>query len=288
MKPWHYLMATGAIIAIVFATFYVLGAHPGGERSGVFSRAAWQRMASPGSLSRSHAFLEHDCAACHTPMEGPDAAKCTACHADNELLLQRQSTTFHADIGNCRACHREHRGAARRPTDMSHEAVARIGLRQGDSDGQPPDIGASSHDRLRDWIESRGSTDRLPSLHPELTAREAVLNCASCHANEDPHFKLFGQDCARCHTTSRWTISQFRHPSPRSTDCAMSPSPAEPLHGALPYDLGQNGRQAARPSRSMFSLPSNDLVERHPGSRLVQTPLTEPHRTDNHCRGCPL
>jgi hypothetical protein len=33
--------------------------------------ATWQRQASPGKLSSGHAFLEDNCAACHTRVLGP-------------------------------------------------------------------------------------------------------------------------------------------------------------------------------------------------------------------------
>jgi hypothetical protein len=32
---------------------------------------------------------------------------------------------------------------------------------------------------------------------------------------------LFGKDCAQCHRTDKWTISEFRHPSAQSTDCVQ-------------------------------------------------------------------
>ncbi len=221
MKLWPLLIAAIAIGVALFAVFYFLPSHPGGERSSVLSTTSWQRMASPGALSQAHAFLEHDCAACHTSVEGPDAAKCIACHASSESILQRQPTSFHADIGSCRECHLEHRGVVRRPTDMDHAAVATIGLRQLKAAGQSTDDSGSLQKQLVSWIDRNGTADRLPSLHPEITPYEAVLNCAMCHANQDRHFKLFGQDCGQCHSTSKWTNAKFRHPSPRSTDCAQ-------------------------------------------------------------------
>src|SRR5262249_34123904 len=90
----------------------------------------WQRQASPGRLSASHAFLENNCATCHTPVRGVEPATCTACHANNESLLQRQPTAFHADVGSCRECHPEHQGGKRPPTTMDHAALGKIGLRQ--------------------------------------------------------------------------------------------------------------------------------------------------------------
>ncbi len=178
--------------------------------TGLGEAVTWQRQASPGRLSAAHAFLENNCAACHTGVTGVEAASCVACHASNDALLQRQPTAFHADIGSCQECHLEHRGLARRPTDMEHAALTRIGLRQW----QLPA-------RLARWLDQNNTGEGQSSLHPEITAQEAVLNCATCHANQDKHFQLFGQDCAQCHSTRKWTIPEFRHPSPRSPDCAQ-------------------------------------------------------------------
>src|SRR5262249_20453402 len=52
----------------------------------------WQRQISPGRLSAAHAFLEDNCAACHTAGRGPEAANCVVCHANDAVLLQRQPT----------------------------------------------------------------------------------------------------------------------------------------------------------------------------------------------------
>ncbi len=175
----------------------------------------WQRLVSPGRLSASHAFLENDCAACHTAIQGPEAGKCIACHANNESLLQRQPSVFHADIGSCRECHREHRGIDRRPTDMDHTALARIGLQHLQSRERADGEDASDYRRLLTWM------DRRSGVPPVLSPEEAVLDCAACHNSKDHHFQLFGRDCGQCHSTAKWTIPEFRHPSPHSTDCAQ-------------------------------------------------------------------
>lgn len=221
MKLWPLLIAAIAIGVALFAAFYFLQNHPDGRRTSVLKTTSWQRMASPGALSQAHAFLEHDCAACHTSVDGPDAAKCISCHASNESVLQRQPTAFHAEIGSCRECHLEHRGVAQRPTDMDHTAVAEIGLRQLKADDPSPANAGSLQNQLHAWITRNENLDRLPSLHPDVTPSAATLNCVACHANQDRHFKLFGQDCAQCHSITKWTIPEFRHPSPRSTDCAQ-------------------------------------------------------------------
>lgn len=179
------------------------------------ARITWvQQQANPGPISTAHAFIADNCIACHTPVQGVDAAKCIACHANNEALLQRQPTAFHADITSCRECHLEHQPAGLRPIQMDHEALARIGLRQAQGATTQP-ISRAQYS-LRDWGRTQPA-----SFGSKLRSYEAILNCASCHDIQDVHRSLFGQDCLACHATQTWSVSQFRHPSPTSTDCAQ-------------------------------------------------------------------
>lgn len=181
--------------------------------------STWRRQASPGALSSAHASLEADCAACHTPYEGVEAANCVLCHANNTALLERQPTVFHAGVESCSPCHVEHLGAGRRPTEMNHAALARLGLGQlgqGTADSEEK----LAHERLLGWLRAHGIEGAGEASHPNVSPVEATLDCANCHANKDPHFELFGRDCAACHGTLEWGIPAFRHPSPRSTDCA--------------------------------------------------------------------
>ncbi|MBY0524720.1 MAG: hypothetical protein K2R98_15050 [Gemmataceae bacterium] len=236
MKLWPFAVAAAAILVALFGGFYFLRAHPGGERSGVWSKTAWQRMALPGELSRAHAFLEHNCAACHTAGKGVEASSCIACHANNESLLQRQPTAFHANVGSCVECHREHRGIDQHPTAMDHQALSRIGFRQLNADPTPGGESERVRKNLLDWVGQHQPAGHGSEGHSSLTPREAVLNCASCHATKDRHFKLFGQDCAQCHTTTKWTIPEFRHPSPNSKDCAQCHQ-APPSHYMMHFQM---------------------------------------------------
>lgn len=245
MKLWHFAGAAAIVVAL-FLGYYFLGSHSGGERSGVLSKAAWQRMVLPGELSRAHAFLGHNCAACHTAVKGVEASNCIACHANNEALVQRQPTAFHANVGSCVECHTEHRGIDKRPTDMDHLALSRIGFRQLKAD-HPPD---GENERVRkdilDWIGQHQPAGHRSEGHSSLTPQEAVLNCATCHSNKDRHFKLFGQDCAQCHGTTKWTIPEFRHPSPNSMDCAQCHQ-APPSHYMMHFQL-ISAKVARKPS----------------------------------------
>ena len=78
------------LVAIVAATLAILH----------FKRAQYvvERAVSPGELSQPHAFLDNNCAACHTAGKGIEAQNCIVCHANNVHVLQRQPTAFHAEI----------------------------------------------------------------------------------------------------------------------------------------------------------------------------------------------
>ena len=236
MKLWPYLLAAVTLVGSAFGAVYFLGSHPGGERSGVWSETAWQRMASPGALSRAHSFLEHNCAACHTSTKGPEAASCIACHANDASVLQRQPTAFHANVGSCRECHREHQGIDSPPTGMDHLALAEIGFRQLKAERGPDAEDNLVRTQLLGWIKQHQPASHRSPGHSSFTPQEALLNCAACHSTKDRHVGLFGQDCAQCHTTAKWTVPEFRHPSPASKDCAQCHQ-APPSHYMMHFKM---------------------------------------------------
>ena len=100
---------------------------------------------------------------------------------------------------------------------MDHSALARMFLR-----------GKQDHDvraEVRAFLEADRSKSRAAesttAYHADLTKEERLLSCASCHSKEDPHTGRFGSDCAQCHRTKRWSLAEFRHPSPHSMDCSQ-------------------------------------------------------------------
>ena len=191
----------------------------------------WQRHVSPGSLSASHASLETNCTACHTPVKSAEATKCIACHANNAALLQRQPTAFHATIGACATCHVEHQGRNVRPVAMDHAALAEIGLAMVRRNADDP-----PNRQVLAWLREHDSSAVRDPAHPNVTATEGLLACASCHRTKDPHKKLFGEDCASCHATGSWGIPDFRHPSPRSVDCVQCHQ-APPSHYMMHFQM---------------------------------------------------
>lgn len=143
------------------------------------------RFVQPGPLSSAHAFLQGSCKSCHEPGRSAAPERCIVCHANDQKLLGRQSTAFHANIGRCAECHAEHRGSLLRPVNMEHDALLRI-----------------------------ASSNAADSL-------QRTLNCYTCHATKDRHQGLFGKECSTCHVNTTWTVAGFRHPSARSLDCAQ-------------------------------------------------------------------
>ncbi len=184
------------------------------ERQGAEAAPAWRHIVLPGSLSESHAFLENRCESCHRPLRGPEPQACVLCHATNSTVLANPTTVFHAVIGECATCHQEHRGRAQRPINMRHAGL--LGL---------------AEPRMSAWISRIGLS--WPLQGSVLDGSEAYalesLNCLSCHATQDRHRGVFGTACATCHQLTEWTLAEFRHPSPRSTDCGQCHVPP-PMH----------------------------------------------------------
>jgi hypothetical protein len=193
------------------------------------------RFTNPGPLSEPHAFLDNNCAACHTPYQGVEDANCILCHANEKSILQRQPTAFHANTGHCAKCHQEHRHPPAQLSEMDHELLAYIGKHQLNESDANSEAAAAS-ERVKHWIMSGQAKAALPSGNVEITPIERTLDCTACHGNDDRHFKLFGDDCAACHGTGKWTLPDFQHPSPASRDCAQCHQ-APPSHYMMHFKM---------------------------------------------------
>lgn len=215
------LIASAALLlgAVLTANWHRLGT------------AFWQAQVSPGPLSPAHASLESTCISCHTPGGSIEATKCVGCHVNNTALLQRAPTAFHASVGSCSTCHREHEVTGARPRRMDHDALARIGL---ETISRRPDDPSSS--RLLAWLRQHDRPAETLPTHPLVTTPEAALDCRSCHATADRHQGYFGGDCASCHRTASWEIAEYQHPSPRSVSCVQCHQPP-PSHRMMHFNM---------------------------------------------------
>ncbi len=222
-SPW--LLALVVLVLVGLSIPWVSNRGTGG----FLDAETWLRLANPGPLHRAHASLEADCSRCHSPVDGATDEKCVQCHANEETLLLLQPTAFHRDIGSCRVCHREHRGREAPLSEMDHERLASVvaaKLLERRDAGDSEILGRIR--RLSSWAGSSG-----PSLSlPDAGVLETALDCNQCHSRKDPHAGYFGTSCAACHSTDRWTIASYRHPSDRSTDCRQCHRP--PLSHSSP------------------------------------------------------
>ncbi|NNM73902.1 multiheme c-type cytochrome [Enterovirga aerilata] len=211
-------MAAVAVLAVGLLVPYLI------HRSGSMSVPGWQGLVMPGPLSRKHAFLGQNCEACHTPHLGVTAEKCIACHAGAEAVLSKQSTVFHAKVGECAGCHVEHEGGERSVT-MDHGVLVAAGHAQASLTKQ--------NESVREAALAFARLLRPPHAEQE---QATSLDCASCHSNRDPHRGLLGRECALCHELKTWKVASFRHPSPASTECAQCHQ-APPSHYMMHFEM---------------------------------------------------
>ena len=183
VKVGRLIPIAAVLILVLSAVAYVSRYHPAEEPFASIDVVALQRMAIPGALSRAHRFLEHDCSACHTRIKGPDATSCITCHADNEPLLNTQSTAFHASIKSCGGCHVEHQGLDARPMLMDHTVLVKI-AKAADTSSQEPTMGLGRFSFIpilqsRRWFASAVTPIRI-RIGPSL-ARSALIATRRSH-----------------------------------------------------------------------------------------------------------
>ena len=193
----------------------------------------WQQFVAPGPLSTAHGFLQGDCSNCHVSIEGVQAARCISCHANETALLQRQPTAFHSNIGTCVECHREHEGDAPLRSAMDHDALATIGLRQL---ARAPEGSEARLLYSHLFAHTPAGSARPGAAGFANTPPEQLLDCYGCHQSRDRHVDQFGRECGSCHSTAQWTIPEYRHPPPSSTDCAQCHR-APPSHSMGHFEM---------------------------------------------------
>lgn len=233
-------MTRWTIIVVLFiaglAMAYGVGWIP--SEATEFATHSMHQAVNPGSLSAAHSDLANNCQACHTPVTGVDTAKCILCHANNESILQRQPTAFHASVNTCKECHLEHRGVDANLSQMDHSRLTGIGMKKM----RDADAGSDS---LAAYLRVSEMLDSGAPPHSRIKSDESVLDCASCHSNDDRHQSLFGSDCAQCHATDRWTIPEYKHPSSTSNDCSQCHQ-APPSHYMMHFKM-ISARVAGKP-----------------------------------------
>lgn len=160
------------------------------------------QLLSPGPLARAHQALEGDraCGNCHQAGQRVVEALCTKCHTD--IAKQRaQKDGLHGTEWlrqPCGDCHIDHVG----------RNVSLIRWPGGD-------IRRFDHAQTGFALDNAHARAECGDCHKARTksGTDSFLGlssgCASCHS--DPHKGRLGQDCATCHGTKSFAVTDFDH-----------------------------------------------------------------------------
>ncbi|MBT6210728.1 MAG: cytochrome C [Woeseia sp.] len=156
-----------------------------------------ESLVMPGDVIEGHAYLEEDCSVCHIPFSRSEQrALCLDCHElvaiDIELNLGYHGRAPNARSDECSACHTEHEGRGADIVDLDEETF---------------DHDLSDFELLGGHVEVACVDCHLPNL----TYREASIECDSCHIEDMPHDEKPTVLCIDCHNESEWVDVHFDH-----------------------------------------------------------------------------
>lgn len=163
-----------------------------------FGQTIIERLITPGPLANAHARLEAHCDSCHSSFrKEAQNSRCVACHKAVGADIASNSG-FHgkfspARTGACKTCHSDHKG----------RGFALVRFNQ-----------ATFNHGLTDYqLTGAHAHARCAGCHVGARKfRDAPQDCATCHAQKDPHRGQLGRDCQSCHTTDGWKQSKpFDH-----------------------------------------------------------------------------
>ena len=194
---------------------------------------------SSGKMSRSHAVLEKQCAACHVMKAGAYSAKaesaaCLACH-DGPIHHENQLFT-----PNCTVCHVEHRSAMRLAATSSRSC-------------------AECHSDLKSRagaVKFAAHIERFEEGHPQFAAlRDDRRDPGTIKLNHAIHMKPIRRgpggpavllECGDCHRTeavrAEWPYADAHYVATRASYAADA-APAFSVPGVLPSARAPSGRE---------------------------------------------
>ena len=156
-----------------------------------------ETLLMPGKVTRAHEKQEESCANCHDRSNvKTQTSLCIDFHKEIAKDLQ-QHQGYHgrmtnAGLGECRACHTEHRG---RTADI-------VLLSRTQFDHHLTDFA----------LDGAHTTLACESCHKKNESwRKAPPTCIGCHKPDDVHKGQFTQSCGECHNSLGWTDAKFDH-----------------------------------------------------------------------------
>ena len=182
--------------------------------SGTAEAQTLQKLVMPGPLSAPHAKLEGNCNQCHAPFsKETQNSLCLTCHKDIDADIKAKSG-FHGRSATvagveCKSCHTDHKG---RSFDI-------VGLNRESFDHNATDFPLTGAHGKANCTQCHAAGTKF---------REASKDCVACHESDDVHKGSMGANCAQCHTTASWSVSDFDHSKTRfplvgkhaTVDCA--------------------------------------------------------------------
>jgi hypothetical protein len=159
--------------------------------------ATVEKLLMPGKVTRAHVKQEETCGDCHDRSNTvTQRALCLDCHKPIAADV-REHRGYHgrmpnAGMGECRACHTEHKGRNADIVQLSRAAF----------DHQLTDFA----------LEGAHTALACESCHkPRESWRKAPATCVGCHKNDDVHRGQFTVSCGDCHSSVTWTGGKFDH-----------------------------------------------------------------------------
>ncbi|GAC1507057.1 MAG: hypothetical protein NVS1B6_14780 [Steroidobacteraceae bacterium] len=214
-----------------------------GATAGPARAANVETLLMPGKVTQAHVKQEESCANCHDRSNvRTQTSLCLDCHKDTAEDV-RQKRRYHgrmtnAGVGECRACHTEHRG---RQADI-------VGLSRAQFDHRITDFA----------LEGAHAGLACESCHKKGEAwRKAPAACVGCHKNDDVHHAQFTQSCGECHSPLTWTGGKFDHDK---TDFKLTGS-----HTSVTCDACHVGGRYKQTPKTCVGCHATD--DEHRGSR---------------------
>ena len=159
--------------------------------------ATLETLIMPGPVSKAHAGIEENCAACHDrAARERQTALCLDCHKDIAEDI-RAKVHYHgrmpaAGSGECRGCHAEHRGR--------------------DADNMKLQQPGFTHDLTNFPLRDSHLALSCASCHrTEVAYRKTPSGCIDCHRKDDAHRGALGPGCSTCHGATSWPDAHFDH-----------------------------------------------------------------------------
>jgi hypothetical protein len=156
-----------------------------------------EKLLMPGKVSRAHIKQEETCGNCHDRSNTvTQRSLCLDCHepiaADVREHRGYHGRMANAGVGECRACHTEHKG---RDADIVQLSRA-----------------AFDHHLTDFALEGAHSALSCGSCHKAGGSwRKAPVKCVGCHKDDDVHRGQFTVSCSDCHSSATWTGGKFDH-----------------------------------------------------------------------------